>query len=383
MLATYRKELHQIPEIGFHEFKTSAYIYNELKEYGAKIHKVGATGIVVYFDKGKEHTIAFRADMDALPVTEKTKHAFPSLHQGHMHACGHDGHMAILLGLAKYLADTDAGTLYNVVLIFQPSEEISGGAQSILDAGILERYKVEAIFGFHLWPGLPKGEVYSRPGPLMAQSSETDLIITGRSAHIASSHLGIDSLQVCTEFLYQVYQLDRQLKMDHLLKFGTVTGGRIRNVLADEVIVQGSIRSYQPEHQKFIKKQLAVLASEVSVSTNAQIQICYNDGYPPVINDRELYQCFQDNARLKTLVDPVLQAEDFGVYTQDYRCVFFFLGVGDTAPLHAADFDFDMDVLEYGLAWYEQILMTPGLSHGDAPILEGSLANEKRTSIKS
>ena len=143
-----------------------------------------------------------------------------------MHACGHDGHMAMLLGLTDFITKHIEDLIYNVVLIYQPSEEISGGAQSVIQSGLLDKYEVQAIFGFHLWPGLAKGEVFSRPGPLMAQSSETDIIIKGQSAHIASSEKGIDSLEAAVRFLKNVYDFDRQLpaEWNHLMKFGQIQG---------------------------------------------------------------------------------------------------------------------------------------------------------------
>ena len=208
-----------------------------------------------------------------------------------------------------------------VVLIYQPSEEISGGAQSVIQSGLLDKYEVQAIFGFHLWPGLAKGEVFSRPGPLMAQSSETDIIIKGQSAHIASSEKGIDSLEAAVRFLKNVYDFDRQLpaEWNHLMKFGQIQGGTIRNVLAGEVIVSGSIRSYSSDMQNYLKG-IRPFSRTVSLYS---YYFRYNDGYPAVINHRGLYAALLDSNKLHELDAPVLQAEDFGIYTQQYPCVFF------------------------------------------------------------
>ena len=363
MLAKHRMALHQIPEIGFHEFKTKAYLHEQIKDLGGVLHEIGETGLLLYFDHQQNETIAFRTDIDALPIQEETNLPFPSTHEGMMHACGHDGHMAMLLGLTEYIADHKEQLMYNVVLIFQPSEEISGGAESVIQTGLLEDYQVQAIFGFHLWPGLPKGEIYSRSGAFMAQSSETDIIVKGRSAHIASSEQGIDSIRGAIGFMDEVYELEQSLPKEwrRLIKFGQITGGTIRNVLANEVTISGSIRSYDQQIQDSIKVQLADLAEKFQKNSQVSIQFRYNDGYPAVINDPHLYTALKQSEKLHELEQPVLQAEDFGGYTQKYPCVFFFLGVGDTPALHDARFDFDMAVLEKGVAWYQTILHTKGL----------------------
>ena len=363
MLATHRMALHQIPELGFHEFKTKEYLYEQIKNCGGVIHEIDETGLLVYFDQQQDTTIAFRTDIDALPITEATGLPFASTHPGFMHACGHDGHMAMLLGLTDYIATHRQEMRHNIVLIFQPSEEIAGGADSVIRSGWLEHYKVQAIFGFHLWPGLPEGKVFSRPGALMAQSSETDIIVQGRSAHIASSSQGIDSLEAAVRFMKQVYDFDESLpeNLEHLLKFGQITGGTIRNVLANEVVISGSIRSYSRKTQTDLKMQLARLAKEFQQTSPAKISFRYNDGYPAVRNDERLYAALAHSELLHELAEPVLQAEDFGVYTEHYPCVFFFLGVGDTPALHDATFDFDMAVLEKGLEWYQTILYTEEL----------------------
>lgn len=363
VLAKHRMALHQIPEIGFHEFKTKAYLYEQIKDSGGILHEIGETGLLLYFDNQQKETIAFRTDIDALPIKEETALPFASIHDGFMHACGHDGHMAMLLGLTEYLSLNKKELPYNVVLIFQPSEEISGGAESVIQSGLLDHYQVQAIFGFHLWPGLPEGEIYSRPGAFMAQSSETDIIISGKSAHIASSESGIDSIEGAVGFMKEVYAFEQALPKEwlHLVKFGQIKGGTIRNVLASEVIISGSIRSYSQQIQNEIKTQLSILAEKFQKKSNVSIHFRYNDGYPAVINDPHLYSALKRSEKLHELEQPVLQAEDFGVYTQKYPCVFFFLGIGNTPALHDAQFDFNMSVLEKGVAWYKTILNTNGL----------------------
>ncbi|WP_314063261.1 M20 family metallopeptidase [uncultured Vagococcus sp.] len=354
-----RMALHRIPELGFQEFKTKAYLLNEVVDYDCRIHHVGETGLVLYFDNRQPDTIAFRTDIDALPIKEDTELSFQSQHPGYMHACGHDGHMAMVLELAAYLNQHKHQLPHNVVLIFQPSEEISGGAQSIVDSGLLETYDVQAIFGFHLWPGLASGDVFSRKGGMMAQSSETDIIVKGKSAHIASHEQGIDALEIGVRLMTDIYDFDQTVPAEeyHLLKFGEIHGGTIRNVLGEMVTISGSIRSYSDATQTYFKDTLNQLAEPYRKTRGCQIEFKYNDGYPAVINDEALFnQVRKVLPNLNELSLPVLQAEDFGVYTQHYPCVFFFLGVGEVPPLHNPKFDFDMSLLTVGVETYRQLL---------------------------
>lgn len=359
MLAKNRMALHRIPELGFQEFKTKAYLFEQIKDYQCTIHEVGETGLVLYFDNGQKETIAFRTDIDALPITEETDLEYCSTHPGLMHACGHDGHMAMLLELASYLDKHLTDQIYNVVLIFQPSEEIAGGAASIVASGWLDFYQVRAIFGFHLWPGLAKGKVYSRSGGLMAQSSETDIVVKGKSSHVAAAAQGTDALAIACRLMTDIYTYDDQLPTNehHLIKFGQITGGTIRNVLANEVTISGSIRSFSPVTQQRYQAALSQLAQPYEEMQDCQIDFHYNDGYPAVINEPTLFARVEAALpELMILPEPVLQAEDFGVYCDSYPCTFFFLGIGETAALHQPTFDFEMDVLSVGYETYLKLL---------------------------
>lgn len=358
-MRNHRMALHQIPELGFQEQRTKDYLLQQLKGYSCRIHEVGQTGLLLYFEAGSPHTIAFRADMDALPITERTGLPFSSRHPGLMHACGHDGHMAIILGLAAYVNEHAASLTKNVVLIFQPSEESEGGARSIVESGLLQQYGVEAIFGLHLWPGCPEGEVFSRPNELMAMSSETDIAVKGKAVHVADSERGIDALQIACRYLKDVYDEEAMMDPDiyRLLKFGRIQSGTIRNVISDETRIEGTLRSYHPEVHARLKELLARLARKYDQEYGSEITIVYNDGYPPVINDAGLFKRMREIIPyLHVLERPVLQAEDFGVYTQHFPCMFFFLGVGNTPALHEATFDFNMDVLDKGLNLFVDIL---------------------------
>ena len=199
----WRQELHQIPELGLQEFKTSKYLKDELTKMGYEPISILDTGVLVYLDNHQDKTLAFRSDMDALKISEQTNCSFTSCHNGYMHACGHDGHMAALLGLAKKLKEQPLKWKHNILLIFQPAEESPGGAKLIVEAGILKQYNVRAIFGLHLMPTIEAGKIACRPGPLMAQNGELDVTITGKSAHAGLYHLGIDSIMIASQIICQ------------------------------------------------------------------------------------------------------------------------------------------------------------------------------------
>lgn len=373
-LKKYREDLHSIPEIGFAEHYTKQYLHAAMQNCGAIIHEVGQTGLVLYFDNGRQSTIAFRSDIDALKISEKTEVDFASKHPGFMHACGHDGHMAMLLGLCDYISENRRQIKHNVVLIFQPSEEANAGANSIVSSGILQKYQVQAIFGFHVWPGLPQGKVFSKAGPLMASAIQTQITIHGKSAHVASSEQGIDSLEIATDLLSGIYAFDRKIGDDflHLIKFGTMQSGTAHNILADKTVISGSIRSYSAKDNLYIKDSLRQIADKCLSSfsrrnnissLDANIDFSFSDevaiAYPAVVNDENLFTkvCACADDTVNVLEKPVLQAEDFSIYGEVAPYVFSFLGVGtDKPPLHSDTFIFDSVILEKGLEFYKKLL---------------------------
>lgn len=355
----YRMDLHQIPELAYHEFETKKYLYQHLKTLNGTIHEVKPTGMVVYFANQKEKSIAFRTDIDALPIEEQSGVPFTSKHPGKMHACGHDGHMAMLLGLADYVNEHIHELDYNVVLIFQPAEEFGSGAQTIVDSGLLEKYNVQGIFGFHVWPGLAKGEVFSKASGILAQCSEIDIIVHGKATHIANADQGIDAVQIATRLMTAIYDLEEGPlgQKEHLMKFGEIKGGTIRNIIAGSVTIRGSVRSFDPAIQAFMKAEIQHVVDDFAAQYNTTIEVNYTDGYPAVINNPELFAKAQKALpQLNVLDHPFLQGEDFGIYTQFYPSVFFLLGLGDVPPLHNEKFNFDMNVLAVGVDTYRHLL---------------------------
>ena len=205
-----RRALHRIPELDRALPETMEYLQNALSGLGCHVFSPMVSALCAYFDFGQETTIAFRSDADALPIQEQTGADYASCHPGKMHACGHDGHMAIALELARRLSEKKAYP-HNVLILFQPAEETTGGARDLCETGIFRQYRVEAVFGLHLWPGLPEGEIASRAGEMMARSCEVRVDVTGRSAHIARASQGLDALEAGAVFYLRALEMERSL----------------------------------------------------------------------------------------------------------------------------------------------------------------------------
>ena len=369
-LRKYRQELHQIPELANEEYKTKAYILGLLEQYDCEITELCGTAVCAFF-KGMNDldnpgtarkTIAFRSDMDALPIQEATEAPYCSCHSGMMHACGHDGHMAMLLGLAAKLQENMSSLIHNVLLIFQPAEESIGGAQCICQSGILSKYQVSEIYGIHLWPALEKHSVASRPKELMAQSNEINVHVLGKGAHCADPENGIDALSIACRLLSDYYTMvDQEISKKEfpLLRFGKMTSGTVRNVIAESATLQGTMRCFNRETLNFMIKRMGEIASSYEARYGCKIKISYSQGYPPVINDHDLF--VRAKSQLKdfnfiTIDRPSMLSEDFSFYQQQVPGLYFFLGTGSDVPLHSSLFDFDESVLETGLKVYLKLL---------------------------
>ena len=290
---------------------------------------------------------------------------YASVHPGRMHACGHDAHTAMVLTLAEYAAEHLAELPRNVLFLFQPSEETTGGAGKLCESGVLERYRVRRIFGLHLWPGLEAGTIASRPGPLMARSNEVTVTVEGRSVHMSRADEGLDALTAGISYLQRAYDMMEQLPPDQprVLRFGKMVSGTVRNAISGRTVLEGSLRTYREDTFRFCRQQLKDIGRSVAAETGCSLDVHLSEGYPAVWNHEELYQKIAaqlgDNA--PTLMEkPVLAAEDFSFYQQYVPGLFFFLGTGDTPQLHAPDFTFDDEaVLPRGVEFLKKLLMLP------------------------
>lgn len=366
----YRRELHTIPETGFEEFKTNSYLRKALEDMGYTPIDTCKTGLLVFLEgEDKSETYAFRTDIDALNIQEETGVDFESTHQGKMHACGHDGHMATLLGFAEYLKDKKL--LKNVLLIFQPAEEGPGGAKFIVEEGILDKYNVKAVFGLHLFPTLPEGVIGCKAGPLMAQTGEIDIDIRGKSGHGAMPHTTIDTLLITSKLLeaYQSIVSRNVSPMDNaVLTFGKMTGGTARNIIAESVRIEGTARAFSREQFDFIMDKMCQINRGFETAFGVEIKEDIRPLYPAVHNSSALYERFKNAVKDMNFreVEAVMLAEDFAFYQEAVEGLFFFLGtqndqLGYNNPLHNCRFNFVEEVLLEGIKVYVNLLKEFGI----------------------
>lgn len=349
-----RRALHRIPEPDFRLSKTITYLKNALKDLRCKVFAPMENALCAWFDFGAERTIAFRADMDALPITEKTGLPFASEHIGFMHACGHDGHMAIALELARRLDQKDSFP-NNILIVFQPAEETIGGARPLCETGIFEVYGVEAVFGLHLWPSLEAGVLYTRKGPLMSRVSEITVDVQGRPAHIGKSWEAIDALAAGVEFYRQARALEQSLEpsVQRILNFGKMQSGTVRNIISGSTRLEGSLRTYSDELFEYLHNQLLSIGKGIEAQFGCSVHVHLSEGYPAVTNDTNLIEKLRAAVDFRELEEPTMISEDFSFYQRILPGVFFFLGLGDTPALHNDSFNFDETILLKGADFFE------------------------------
>ena len=366
-LTKIRRDLHRIPEGGLAEVKTAAYIRKTLEDFGVKqVETWLETGVVAVFgEAGTKETVAFRADIDGLPVTETPK-VYASEHPGWMHACGHDGHMTILLGFAKYLCDhPEAYAERQVVLIFQPAEEGPGGAKLLIDAGLFKKYDVKKIIGCHIFPQVAQGKVACRKGAMMARNGEVTLRICGESAHGAQPQLGHDAVLAAGAVITAIHTiLSRNVSpLDSgVLTFGSIHGGEACNIIAKEVVLEGTMRAFSDEAYETMERRVHEVVQGVAAGYGCKGEAEFRHMYRVVDNDGALVQTLQEICGEDyEETPPYMLAEDFSLYQTEIPGMFFFLGSGNAEkgfvhPLHSAAFDFDEAILGKGAETYAKLL---------------------------
>ncbi|MDL2258845.1 M20 family metallopeptidase [Eubacteriales bacterium OttesenSCG-928-K08] len=363
-----RRDLHRIPEIAFEEKKTQAYILNYLRPLEPDLlEEMAGTGVraVFYAHEGKEkkQTIAFRADIDALPVTERTGLEFASVHEGFMHACGHDGHMTIVLLLGKLIHEHRDELHCNVVLLFQPAEEGGSGARRMIDEGALHQPRVDRIYGLHLFPELRHGQLGVKRGTFMAQSCGFDLTVLGKSAHGANPEKGIDAVVAAAEIISVLQTVvSRFTSPDEpvVLTIGKIHGGEARNIICDKIVMSGTIRTFSSETRIEVMDRIRRILSGIEVATGCTAEFKEVQLYYSVENPVDMTEEFQLLLREDLKPMPHLMiGEDFSFYQQEIPGLFFFVGVGEYSgfpPLHSPYFNFDEKALLYGLEAYCRML---------------------------
>ena len=360
----FRRHLHQYPELSGKEVKTASYISGLLKEWGIE-HQTGIAGhgIVGYIrgEKPGKRVIALRADMDALPIKEASKVPYSSKNKGVMHACGHDVHMASLLGVARILKSLEPELAGTVKLIFQPSEEkYPGGALPMIQAGVLENPRPDFIIGQHVFPELESGKIGLRSGKYMASTDEIHLTVTGKGGHAAIPHKLVDPVLIAAHIivaLQQIVSRNAQPTTPSVLSFGRVIADGIANIIPDEVLVSGTMRTFDENWRKEMKNKVTVMATAIAEGMGGSCKVDIHQGYPFVNNDPEITtkirKYAEDYLGKENVVDLEIRmtAEDFSYFAQEVPGCFYRLGVmnesrGITSNLHTSTFDVDEASLE-------------------------------------
>ncbi|MER9866572.1 M20 family metallopeptidase [Mesorhizobium sp. M0136] len=366
-LAAVRQHLHAHPELSFQEHETAAYVAERLEGWGYEVTRnVGGLGVVGRLRQGSGRSIAIRADMDALPITEATNLPYASQASGKMHACGHDGHTTMLLGAAEYLARTRHfnGT---VNLIFQPAEEAGkgSGAQAMIADGLFERFPCDAIFGLHNHPGAPTGSFLMRAGPLMAASDTVTIEITGRGGHASRPHLTVDPIVAAANIvmtLQTVVSRNVNPIETAVVTVGTIHGGTASNVIPEHAEITLSVRSFSAEIRDTLEQRIRSIAALVAQAHGATVEIDYERGYPVVINSEGETSFATDVAvelvgQDKVSVCPLIPgSEDFSYFLEHKPGCFLRLGNGeDSAILHSPKYDFNDGNLTVGAALWARL----------------------------
>ena len=356
----HRKELHSIAEIGQKEFKTSAYIKQYLDEIKVNYKSYLDTAVVGKINgKIGAKTIAFRADMDGLTTED-----------GVEHLCGHDGHMSILLGLVELINNNRESLNDNIVFIFQPAEEGPGGAEDLIKLGIMKEYKIDEIYGLHIYPEIPQGTIGIRSGYFLAHVGDVNIDITGKSAHGAMPQNGIDSILIASNIINSLQSIvSRNISpIDNaVLTIGKIEGGYRRNIIAENVRLEGTIRAFDPEVYDNLKTRINEICKGVELSYNCSVNVHIRDDYPSVKNDKalckEFIKALEENMTEEKIVilDPLMISEDFSYYQKEVPGLFFMLGSrneekGFVNGLHNINFNFDEETLLNGLEIYIKLL---------------------------
>jgi len=360
-----RRDLHRIPEPAYTELKTSAYVADYLGHLGLAVKtgiaKFGVLGAQTFDEPGK--TLMLRSELDALPISEETGLPFASTHEGAMHACGHDGHMAMVLGAATVLSEIKDRLSGQINFVFQPAEEGPGGAKPMIEEGIMDNPHVDYSLGCHLWPGVEEGQVGVKAGPLMAAMDRFDLTIKGQGGHGAMPHLCVDALDVGTQIVNALQRIvSRQMNplSPTVVTVGSFHSGTTFNIISEEARLSGTTRTFDPAIWESWSQRIDAVVSGICQAMGASYELDYQAGYPVTVNDE--WMAGEINTVAASVVgqdnvivpDPTMGGEDMSFYLERSKGCFFFLGVGrpGCAPLHNPRFQFNEDVLLTGVEIY-------------------------------
>ena len=364
-----RRDFHKYPELSFQEKRTSKIVAEKLESFGIDVQRnVGKTGVVgILNGKSKGKTIAFRADMDALPIQETGDVSYKSINDGVMHACGHDAHTAMLLGAAEVLSKNIDNIKGKIKFIFQPAEEGFGGARYMIDDGAI--VNVEEIYGLHVWNYQKSGTVGIKSGPVMAAADIFTITIKGIGGHGAAPQGTVDCIIVASHLiqaLQTIVSRNTNPLENTVVTVGQINGGYNFNIIADEIVLKGTSRAYTEENREMIKKRMKEIIKGVETTFDAKITLNYKDGYPPVINNEKITKNVINAAKHivgENVISPYLSmgGEDFSYFANKVPGCFFFLGSSpkDRAPMstpqHCSHFDIDEEAMLIGSSIFVQL----------------------------
>ncbi|RMA41684.1 M20 aminoacylase family protein [Rhodophyticola porphyridii] len=367
-ITEWRRDLHENPEILFETHRTSALVADKLKEFGCDevVTGLGRTGVVGII-KGKTdtngRTIGLRADMDALPIHEETGVPYASKTPGAMHACGHDGHTAMLLGAAKYLAETRNfdGT---VAVIFQPAEEGGGGGKEMVDDGIMDRFKIDEVYGMHNWPGRPVGSFSIRPGAFFAAADQFDIYLTGRGGHAAKPQDTVDTTVMGAHVVLALQSIASRnadpVKQVVVSVTSFTTGSNAHNVIPETVHLKGTVRTMDPDIQDMAEKRLTEIAEGTAAMMGGVAKVDYRRGYPVMVNSEEQTDFAAEVARSVSGgcddAPLVMGGEDFAFMLNARPGAYILVGNGDTANVHHPKYNFNDEAIPAGCSWWAEIV---------------------------
>jgi len=367
----WRRDFHAHPELRYDVHRTAGSVAEKLKSFGCDevVPGIGRTGVVgvIRGRKPGDKVVGLRADMDALPLEEETGLPYKSTIPGKMHACGHDGHTAMLLGAAKYLAETRnfAGT---AIVIFQPAEEGGAGALAMVKDGLISRFGIQEVYGMHNYPGLPIGQFAIRPGPIMAAADHLQIEIEGKGGHAARPHLSIDTILVGAQMISQLQSIVAR-NIDPLesavISVCMFQAGHTDNVIPQHALLRGTARSLTPAVRELLHKRIGEVVEGTARLYGASANVTYTNGYPVVVNHERETAFAADVAReisgkdkVNIDVPPVMGAEDFAFMLAERPGAFIFVGNGDSAGLHHPAYDFNDETIPVGTSYWVRLAET-------------------------
>ena len=365
-IGAWRRQIHSNPELLFDTHETAAFVAEKLRAFGCDevIEGLGRTGVVgVIKGQGSGRVIALRADMDALPILEATGLDYASKTPGKMHACGHDGHTAMLLGAAEHLCEV-RGFAGTVIVIFQPAEEGGGGAKVMCDEGLMERFGIEEVYGMHNWPGMPAGQFAIRPGPFFAATDQFEVDVTGRGGHAAKPHETADPVVATAQIITALQTIaSRNVDPVHQVVVSVTSvesASKAFNVIPPSVKLRGTVRTLDADVRMQAKARVEEIVSGVATAMGCSAPVKYFLGYPVMSNhDRETDFAAEAARAVSGQCDPaplIMGGEDFAYMLKERPGAYILLGNGDTAPVHHPEYDFNDDAIAPGVSWWVSLV---------------------------